>query len=93
VTRTRSRSVSPAWPISPKLESSPTKPRNGTAGYSLNNPEVSPHSGLWLAQRAYDAGDYAAARDLTDLLIGGDARQGVLADTWSLRYGEEDDNV
>ena len=53
--------------------------------FELNHPEVSPQSGLWLAQRAYDAGDYVTARALTDLLIGGDARQGVLADTWSLR--------
>lgn len=50
----------------------------------LDHSIVSPRSGLWLAQRAYDAGDHPAARALIDQLVAGDA-QDVLADAWSLR--------
>lgn len=53
--------------------------------FALAHPGVSPRSGLWLAQRAYDAGDHAAARAITDQLIDGNAGQGVLTDAWSLR--------
>jgi hypothetical protein len=49
-----------------------------------DHPSVSPRSGLWLAQRAYDAGELAAARELTDQLIDAGA-DSVLADAWSLR--------
>ncbi len=52
--------------------------------FALDHPMVSPRSGRWLAERAYDAGDYPAARALTDQLIAGEAKD-VLADAWSLR--------
>lgn len=47
--------------------------------FELDHPDVSPRSGLWLAQRAYDAGDHPAARALTDQLVERDATD-VLAD-------------
>jgi hypothetical protein len=52
--------------------------------FDLGHPTVSPRSGLWLAQRAYDAGDHPVAGALVEQLVDGGA-ESVLADAWGLR--------